>query len=177
MKKFKKTRIIALTTDPYDNIYGYSLVFIRLFDYIEKNYNNLEIIFFTNGGSSSKLVNNTSFKILNVNSKYNVFFKTLLLTYKFITSILSYPSDTIIITNCEIPELLAGVILMLKFKNVYAIFQDDRVRNASFFTKLICKIRIFLLYRIKNVFFVNHYTMNNFNASIRKMYIGNPIFF
>ncbi|SRR5258706_6710696 len=177
MNKTKKIRIIALTTDPYDNIYGYALVFIRLFDYIKKNNDKVEVILFSNGGLSSKLVNNKSFRILNINHKHNILLKTLMLTFRFTASILPYPSDTIIITNNEIPELLAGVILKLKFKKVYSIFQDDRIRNASFFTKLICKTRIFLLYRIKNIFFVNHYTMNNFNDSIKKMYIGNPIFF
>jgi len=50
----EKKKIIALTTDPYDNIYGYALIFMKLFDYIQNNNKNISIILISNDGVCSK---------------------------------------------------------------------------------------------------------------------------
>ena len=176
MNKNKSTTIIALTTDPYNNIYGYSLVFLRLFDFMQKNYPNLQIHLITNNGLSSSLVSNKTFQSIKLNPNTNILVKTIALTYYFVRLAWLYPPNTIIITNAELPEIFAGLLLKFKFKKVYSVFQDDRVRNKSWSTKFICKLRVFLLYKIKNIIFTNHYTMNRFNNSINKVYIGNPIF-
>ncbi len=106
----------------------------------------------------------------------NLLFKTLLLTYYFVRVAFIYDRKSIIIANCEIPELLAAWVLKLRNKNVYCVLQDDRVRNNSIYSRVVCKIRIFLIYRIKKVLFTNTFTMNRFDNTIHKIYLGNPIF-
>lgn len=172
----KNRKIIGLTTDPYDNIYGYALVFIRLFDYLQKSHPEFETYLYLNKGLSSSLVKNKNFIFVELNSNQNLVSKTLSLAYKFIQLTFKYERNTIIIANCEIPELLAAWILKIKFKNVYCVFQDDRVRNNSFYTRFVCWLRVKLVYRIKNVYFTNKFTINNFSDKVNKFYIGNPIF-
>ena len=119
----EKKKIIALTTDPYDNIYGYALIFMKLFDYIQNNNKNITLI-----------------------------------------------------ANSEITELISVFILTIKFKKVYCLIQDLQLRDQLLKTKIIYQLRLFLIYRIKNVIFSNNYTMGQLNNSINKFYIGNPIF-
>lgn len=172
-----RTKIVGLTTDPYNNIYGYSLVFFRLFDYLQRNYKNLDVELLSNSGVSSTIVKNPNFKLIKIEKNKNILLKTIFLVVSFIRIVLFYDKNTIIVANCELPELIAGIILKIKFKKVYGIIHDDRIRNDSIYTVLVCKIRIFLIYRIKNVIFINKYTMTRFNNSVKKYYIGNPIFY
>lgn len=172
----KNKKIVALTTDPYDNLYGYTLVFMRLFDFIQRNNQNLDIVLISNDGVSSKKVNNNRFIKIRLNPKLNPFIKTLLLVYFFVKKTWVYDEDTILIVNAEIPELLAAFILKIKFKRVYCIVQDLRLRDQSLKIKIIHKLRLVLIYRINNVIFSNQYTMRLLKGSIHKFYIGNPIF-
>lgn len=171
-------RIIALTTDPYDNIYGYALVFIKLFNFIQKNQKKIEIILISNNGVCSRIINNKNFKQIQIKKKQNLFLKNVFfLTFQFIKKTLIYENkNSIIITNGEIPELIAAYILKIKFKKVYCIIQDLRIRNDSFKFKMIHRTRLFLLRKIKNCIFTNKYTMNEADNSLNKFYIGNPVF-
>lgn len=172
----KKTKIVAITTDPYYSLQGFSLVFIRLFDFLQKKNTNLDINLISNDGICSKLVDNNKFLKIKLNPKSNLLFKTFLLTHSFVKIIKCYEQDTTLIANSEIPELLSAFILKIKFKKVYCIIQDLRLRDQSFKIKLIHKLRLFLIRRIKNVIFTNRYTMSQLNGPINKFYIGNPIF-
>lgn len=172
----ENNKIIGLTTDPYNNIYGYTLIFMRLFDFIQRNNKNLDVILMSNDGISSQKVNNKQFVKIKLNPKLNLLIKTLLLVYFFVKKTWVYDEDTILIANAEIPELFAAFILKIKFKKIYCIIQDLRLRDTSIKTKLIHKLRIFLIYRIKKAIFVNKFTMCQLNNSIDKFYIGNPVF-
>ncbi len=176
-KKPYKTTIIGLSTDPYNNIYGYSLVFFRLFDFVERKNKNIDSILISNNGVSSTIVKNHNFKLIKINQKMNVAFKTLFLIYQFVNLATKYDNNAIIIANCELPELIAAWILKFKYKKVYGVIQDDRIRKGSIYTTIVCKMRILLLYAIKDVIFTNHYTMTRFNNGVNKYYIGNPIFY
>lgn len=177
INKTSKKKIVGLTTDPYNNIYGYSLVFFRLMDFIQTTYKNIDVELLSNNGVSSSIVKNRNFKIFKVDPDTNILLKFILLIINFIKLTYKYDKDTIIIANCEIPELIAARILKIKFKNVYGIIQDARVRDNKLFTKLVCKARIALLYSINNIIFTNRYTMNEFTKPAKKYYIGNPIFY
>ena len=83
----EKRKIIALTTDPYDAIYGYSLVFVKLFDFLQKNNKDVNIILISNDGVCSKLVNNEHFQKIKLNPQKNFLFKTTLLVYFFIKKV------------------------------------------------------------------------------------------
>ena len=172
----KKRKIIAITTDPYYHLQGYSLVFIKLFDFLQKNNQDLDVILISNDGICSKIVDNKKFLKIKLNPKSNLLFKTFSLTYSFIEMIKHYRQDTILIANAEIPELLSVFLLKIKFNRVYCVVQDLRLRDHSLKTKLIHRLRLFLIYKIKNVIFTNRYSMNQMHDSINKLYIGNPIF-
>lgn len=172
----KGRKIIALTTDPYDNIYGYTLVFIKLFDFMQKDNQDLKVILMSNDGVCSKIVKNKKFIKIKLNPKSRLLSITFSLVYSFIKKVWSGDKNTILVANNEIPELLSALILKIKFKKVYCVIQDLRLRDESSKTKLIHKLRLFLIYRIKNVIFTNKYTMGKLNNSINKFYIGNPIF-
>lgn len=171
-----KRKIVAMTTDPYRNIYGYALVFIRLFDYVQRNNKNLDVILMSNDGISSQKVNNKKFVKIKLNPKFNLFIKTLSLVYFFVNKTWVYDEDTILIANAEIPELLATLILKIKFKKTYCIIQDLRIRDITLKTKVLYKFRLALIYRIGNIIFSNRYTMNQLKGPINKFYIGNPVF-
>ena len=173
----KKHKIIGLTTDPYDKIYGYSLVFFRLMDFLQRNYKELDVTLIANQGTSSTIVKNPCFKLISIKKDGNIIIKTFVLIFNFIKFVFYSDKDTVIIANSELPELIAALLLKIKFKNVYGIIQDDRVRNNCIYTTLVCKTRIILLYAINDVIFTNRYTMSRFNNSINKYYIGNPIFY
>lgn len=172
----EKRKIIALTSDPYDNMYGYTLVFIKLFDYIQKNNRDLDVGLICNDGVCSKMINNSKFIKIKLNPKLHLLSKTLLLVYLFIKKVLFYDKNAILVVNAEIPELMSAFILKIKFRKIYCIIQDLRLRDQSLETKFIHKLRLLLIYRIKNVIFSNRYTMNRLKGSINKFYIGNPIF-
>lgn len=176
MKIKSSNQIIAITTDPYNNIYGYSLIFFRLFDYLQKNSNEVEIKLFSNNGVSSQMVKNKNFQTIVLNPRANLVFKTLYLTFAFIFKVFRYPKSTVIISNGELPEVMASLVLRIKFPMVYCIFQDDRVRDASLFARGVCRLRLFLLHRHKNIIFTNTFTMNRFVGNVNKYYIGNPVF-
>jgi hypothetical protein len=172
----KKKKIIAITTDSYNDIKGFTLVFMKLFDFIQKNNHNLDIVLISNNGICSKIIENKQFKKIKLNPKSTLLVKTFLLSFCFIKNILFCDKDTVIVANGEIPELLTLVILKkFKFKNAYCVIQDLRIRNDSFKLRLINKLRLFLIYKIKNIIFTNKYTMNQLNSSVNKFYIGNPI--
>ena len=172
----KGRKIIALTTDPYNNIHGYTLVFMKLFDFIQKNNLDLDIVLISDDGVCSKIINNKKFIKLKLNPKSNIFLKGLFLAYSFIKKVWVCDKDTVLVVNSEIPELLSAFILKIKFKKIYCIVQDLQWRDQSLKTKLIHKLRLFLIYRIKKAIFVNKYTLCQLNNSINKFYIGNPIF-
>jgi len=171
-------KIIALTTDPYGNIHGYSLVFIRLFNFIQKNNPDLTVTLISNDGVCSKIVNNKKFLKIKLNPKSNLLFKTIFLAFLFIKNVWHCDKGSVLISNTEIPELLAAFFLKIKFKhgNIYCIVHDNHVRDKLLKTKMINKLRNFLIKRVNNAIFVNRYTMKQLDSSINKFYIGNPIF-
>jgi len=172
----EKKKIIALTTDPYDNIYGYALIFMKLFDYIQNNNKNISIILISNDGVCSKKINNHKFVKIKLNSELPLVIKTLLSICQFVRKVWSYNKNITLIANSEITELISVFILTIKFKKVYCLIQDLQLRDQLLKTKIIYQLRLFLIYRIKNVIFSNNYTMGQLNNSINKFYIGNPIF-
>ncbi len=172
----KKTKIAAITTDPYQNLQGFSLVFMRLFDFLQKKNERLDITLISNDGVCSEIINNSSFIKIRLDPGANLLFKTFSLVKAFTNRLKHYESDTILIANAEIPELLAIFLVKNRFYKVFCIIQDLRLRDTSLQTKLVHLLRLFLVYRIKNVIFTNRYTMNQLNGSINKFYIGNPIF-
>lgn len=174
MKKDRK--IVAMTTDPYDNIYGYALVFVRLFTFIKKRYQNLDVSLISNDGACSRMVDSNESIKIRLNPKSSLFLKTILLVCSFIKKGWACDKDTILVVNSEIPELFSALILKMKFKSVYCIIHDIQLRDRSFKTRLIHKFRLFFVRRIGKVIFVNKHTMCQFDDSISKYYIGNPIF-
>lgn len=177
----KKKQIIALTTDPYGNIQGYALVFIRLFDFIQKKNPDLGVVLISNDGVCSDKVGNTGFVRISLDPSSSLGLKALKLTRAFIGKAKFYGNhdsdmESIIVANSEIPELLAALFLKSKFEKVYCMVHDLRLRDGSLKTRLIGRLRLFLIYRIKKVLFVNRYTMDQLDDSVTKFYVGNPVF-
>jgi len=176
MKDEKQKIVIALTSDPYHNIYGYALVFIRLFDYVQKNKPDLSVVLFSNDGTSSKVVNNAHFKQIRLNPSSKLLRKFIELSVGFIRNVWKYDKHSIVIANAEIPELLAACVLKMKFKRTYCLIQDLCLRDTSPASRMIHSLRMFLIRCIGNVIFTNRHTMNQFSMKGNKFYIGNPIF-
>ncbi len=175
--KLDKKLIIGFTTDPYQNIYGYSLVFFRLFDLLDRKYPKTDIIFLANNGTCSSIVNNKKFNIFKLNKNLNPVFKTILLVMNFVAKIIKYDNKVILVSNGEIPELITASLLGLKFKQTYCIIQDLRIRENSMYHRFIGLLRVFLLRNfIKNIIFTNKFTMNQYRYKVNKYYIGNPVF-
>lgn len=172
----QKKTLVALTSDPYHNIYGYAFVFMRLFDYIQKNSLELNVVLFSNNGISSGIVKNKNFKQIKLNQDSSLLFKFSTLLFGFIKNVWGYDNQTIIIANAEIPELLATCFLKTKFKHTYCLIQDLCLRDASFLSRTVYSFRLFLIRWIGNVIFTNKHTMSQFSMRGNKFYIGNPIF-
>lgn len=170
-------KIVAITTDPYDNIYGYSLVFIRLFEYIQRKRKNLNVYLISNDGASSTFVGNNNFIKIKLNPNLNILFKTIILVCQFVRYTLSFDNNSIIISNSEIPELIVAFFGKIKFKKVYCIVQDLEVRGNSLKARIAHFLRIFLIKKIGNVIFTNNYTVEQIKGNMNKYYIGNPVFF
>lgn len=173
MTKKVKKNIVALTTDPYENIYGYSLVFLKLVDFIRKNQTNYNVVLISNDGISSSKIECT--KVV-LNRREGLFIKTIKLSMEFLKLTYNYPKDTIFLANCEIPELFVAMILRIKYKKVYCIIQDARIRENNLYGRFACFTRFYLARRIKHVIFTNKYTYNTFSGNLNRYYIGNPIF-
>src|SRR5258708_3078415 len=131
--KLDKKLIIGFTTDPYQNIYGYSLVFFRLFDLLDRKYPKTYIILVANNGTCSSIVNNKKFNIFKLNKNLNPVFKTILLVMNFVAKIIKYDNKVILVSNGEIPELITPSLLGLKFKQTYSLFQYLLIKFKSIF--------------------------------------------
>lgn len=172
----KRKKIVALTTDSFKNIYGYTLVFTKLFDYIQKNNRNLDVTLVSNDGICARMVNNNNFIKVKLNNKSGQLYKTISLVFAFIKNTRHYDKNAVLVSNAEIPELLSTFLLKRRFGKVYCLIHDFYVRDKSLKIKLINRFRLFLIHRIKNVIFINKHTMNQLDNSINKFYIGNPVF-
>jgi hypothetical protein len=151
----KNRKIIALTTDPYDNIYGYAFVCIKLFDFIQKNNKDIETILISNDGVCSSLVGNKNFIKIKLNPKSHLLSKAALLVYSFIKEIWLCDANTTLVANGELPELLSICLLRVKFKNTYCFVHDDYEPKFRKYGYLYNVIRRFLLARIKNIIVIN----------------------
>lgn len=177
---FKYKNILALTTDPIDMLRGYSLVFYKIFDFIDENYKDINTILFSNQGNSSQLVRNKNFKHINIKPSDSNINKSFRLFNFFVSQSRKYSNkDTVIVVNLEIPELVAGVVLKYIFGfNVFVIVHDLQIRVDSYeliFVDFIRKINLFL---INKLIFVNNFTLKSvwWVKSQNKYLIGNPIF-
>lgn len=167
--------IVGITTDPYGEIYGYSLVFIRLFDYLSSKNRNLSYLLCNDGESSRRFTGENIIKI-TLRNKRNLFTKLFTLTVFFIqTTWKKFPKNSVIIVNSEIPELLAGAILKFKFKNTYCYLQDTRIRSKSIDQVLIHLLRMLLIFRINKIMFANKHTMMDVHTRL-KYWLGDPVF-
>jgi hypothetical protein len=167
--------IIGLTTDPYDSIYGYALVFFRFFNFLQKDFVG-NVLLFSNDGLCSTLVNNSNFSLIKLPRRSNLFVKAFLESLYFYLKCRKQPTNSIFIVNCEIPELCVGVVLKMQRRKVFCILPDDRVRNSTFFVKVVCQVRLLLVSMIRNVLFTNRYTFNRFKGNLNAFYLGNPVF-
>jgi hypothetical protein len=172
--------IIGLTTDPMDTLRGYSLVFFRIFDYIEKNYKEINTKLISNEGKSSEIVKNPNFFLIKIDNNLALIKKTLFLVNYMVKNTKKYNvSDTVLLINSEIPELISGIILKFLFGyNVFSIVHDFRIRNSSLSTILISKVRYILLFLIGKLIFVNKFSYESvwWVSKKNKYLIGNPIF-
>lgn len=122
------------------------------------------------------MVNNKKFIKVKLNNKASQLIKTISLVSAFIKNTKHYNKEAVLVSNAEIPELLATFLLKKRFGKVYCIIHDLYVRDKSLKIKLISRFRLFLIRKIKNVIFINKHTANQLDDSINKFYIGNPVF-
>lgn len=167
--------IIGISTDPYGEIYGYSLVFIKLFSHLSSVGVNPTYLL-CNDGESYKNFNGRGLFTVKLNREVSMISKLLKLTYFFVrTTWKKFPKESIVIVNCEIPELIAGSILRYKFKNTYCYLQDTRVRSNSIGQILVSLFRKLLILQIGKILFANKYTMQTTTAKLKYL-LGDPVF-
>lgn len=174
MNNFK---IRAYTSDPYDGLYGYALIFIKLFKFINTNFEADTRVILNTGRSCEAVGEDKScFCTIHINPRASYVKKGLKMFIFFAKNYyLDKGKNTITIVNCELPELLVGAIASFFDKNVYCFIQDLRVRNDTVRVRLINAFRVALMRKIGKAFFVNKYTMGSIKLK-RKVLIGNPVF-
>lgn len=175
----KETKhIIALTSDPYDGMYGYALVFFRIFDYIQKNRKDVVISLFSNDGVSSKFIDNKAFSQLTIDKNKSILIKTIKVVRYFIKMAVKCPKTTVIVVNAEIPEMIAGALLRKIWrKKVFCIMPDLRKRNNSLLCNILDIMRRLLMRMIKHAIFMNYFTMKQSGKGLVKYYFGCPVFY
>ena len=146
--------IFAITTDPYQNIFGYSLVFMQLFDYIAKTYKDHRVVLVSNDGRASETVGNEAFIKVKTSPGSPMIIKSVILGWSFIRHGISMPPGSVVVANSELIELMCASLLKFKYKRVYCFLHDY---GSTFRTtpNIYALVRSLFIRRIGNVIVLN----------------------
>ena len=184
----EKKQIIAITSDPYDNIYGYSIVFMKLFCSIAKNENVYIKIISTKGRSSGLILRSFPeyikfYEIINIKRRGIVLNGILFLFKSFIFLFKNRKSykNCKLVANSELPELFLVIIAkhILGYKNIYCFVHDIFPPEFRKFGNLYLVIRKLFFRNIKNIIVLKNLHKSIIEKEVKNVkcnVIPNPIF-
>ena len=157
----KHKKLLCITTDPFDKIQGYSLEFQRIVLILSKEFNTSLIVNY--GGRSYKELNgfNKQYGLIPCTFIELCSHRYLFKGIEFVLKAIRYNKKfEIVLSNSELPELFASIILaLLRRKPKIAVVYDDYTRSSDITTRLINTIRKMLLSQFEIIVFANKHTM------------------
>ena len=139
----KNREILAVTSDPYDCIWGYALIFQKMFNNI--NFAKMTILL-NEGGKSNNLIVNKKCEFVYLKLRKKNYF---LRGFEFVIKGLRYTSKKrydYIISNCELAEILLTLTYSKIFRIKSGIFIHDLyTRTKEKKEKILNYIRNYLI--------------------------------